>query len=571
MSARSDTQPPTEVRRYEVRESDPGAARALASSCGLGLTAAQVLLNRGLRGPEDASAFLDASLRGLHAPAQMADRELAAERLVTAISKSERIVVFGDYDVDGTTSALILSEILQALGAEVRTLVADRFVGGYGLSDAALDRCLAEAPRVLVTCDCGSSDHERIRAAQARGVDVLVVDHHLVPEDPLPALAFLNPHRPDCDFPYKGMCSAGLALSLGAAVRAKRGASLDVRRWLDLVALGTIADVAPLDGDNRRLVRAGLKMIGSAQARPALQALRRVAKVPASPNLTAEDIAFRFAPRINAPGRLGASELTLRFLQAQTVQEAERLADEVEAHNDKRKALTASAFSEGLAQAHEIYGEAPEAGIVVASESWHRGIVGIIAARLVEALGQPAAVIALDGELGHGSVRTCAGIDVHRALQRSASTLHAFGGHRAAAGLSMHPSQLEGFRTAFGDATRNAAKANQAPVQIDVTLGGAFGVPSLSDLMRLGPFGEAHRAPLFLLEPQRLTVKGVGAEKAHAKLEIGLGDSQIRGFGPALFSRLQGRSAARLVGEFQPDHWMGGESVEFLVKDVLEP
>jgi single-stranded-DNA-specific exonuclease len=501
----------------------------------------------------------------------MADRELAAERLARAIAKGERVVVFGDYDVDGTTSALILSEILQALGGEVRTLVADRFVGGYGLSDAALDRCLAEGPGVLVTCDCGSSDHERIRRARAQGIDVLVVDHHLVPEEPLPALAFLNPHRPDCDFPYKGMCSAGLALSLGAAVRAKRGASLDVRRWLDLVALGTIADVAPLDGDNRRLVRAGLKMIGSTQARPAVQALRRVAKVPASPHLTAEDIAFRFAPRINAPGRLGASELTLRFLQAGTVKEAQRLADEVEAHNDKRKELTASAFSEALAQAQEIYGEAPEAGVVVASESWHRGIVGIIAARLVDALRQPVVVIALDGELGHGSVRTCFGIDVHRALQRCASTLHAFGGHRAAAGLSIRPNRLEGFRAAFEDATRSAAKQEQGPVEIELALGGAFEIPSVSDLMRLGPFGEAHQAPLFLVEPQRLRVKGVGADNAHAKLEIGLGDSQIRGFGPGLFSRLQGRSAVRLVGEFQPDHWMGGESIEFLVKDVLEP
>lgn len=191
----------------------------------------------------------------------------ASQRLARACRAKERVAVFGDYDVDGTTSAAILGGILERLGADVRIFVANRFEGGYGFSRPALDRVLECSPSLIVTTDCGSSDHERIAHAKQQGVDVIVVDHHLVPDEPLPAFAFLNPHRPDCGFPYKGLCSGGLALSVGAGVRAALGAKMDLRPWLDLVALATIADVAPLDGDNRRLTKMGLKVLAHPRAR----------------------------------------------------------------------------------------------------------------------------------------------------------------------------------------------------------------------------------------------------------------------------------------------------------------
>ena len=190
------------MKRYSVRPSDERAAGMLADACGLGLSAGQILLNRGIDTPNEAGAFLDATLRGLSSPEPMVDRGAASERIGRAIRARERIVVFGDYDVDGTTSALILSEVIEALGGEARTLIADRFRGGYGLSEQALNRCLAQSPGLLITCDCGSSDHERIASANAKGVDVVVVDHHLVPKETLPALAFLNPHRAECGFAY---------------------------------------------------------------------------------------------------------------------------------------------------------------------------------------------------------------------------------------------------------------------------------------------------------------------------------------------------------------------------------
>ena len=558
------------MKGYSVRPSDERAASALAGACGLGLTAAQILLLRGIRDPEEARPFLDAELRGLTSPEPMADRALASERIARAIRSGERIVIFGDYDVDGTTSAVILSEVISALGGEVRTLIADRFRGGYGLSDLGLDRCLAERPGLVVTCDCGSSDHERIARAKAEGIDVIVVDHHLVPEESLPAFAFLNPHRPDCDFAYKGLCSAGLAFSLGAALRSSLNPRLDLRAWLDLVAIGTIADVAPLTGDNRRLVRAGLKALASPAVRPALGALRQAAKLSGSSQLTAQDVAFRYSPRLNAPGRLGVADLTLRFLTSKTPKEALDMLRDIEAQNDERKALANRATEEARAQVREVYGETPTEGVVVASDAWHRGVVGIVAARLVDAFGVPSVVIAFDGDHGHGSARTTPDFDVHRALAKCASDLSAWGGHRAAAGLSLSRQAIDAFRASFLRATQGGAFGKPQSCEIDVALGGAFCVPTVEELLRLGPFGEGNPTPTFLVDAQVVEATGVGEGQVHAKLKLQMGRDYVRAFAPGLFSRLEGRGDVRLVGELQPDHWVGGGAVELLVKDVLD-
>ncbi|MDH3726194.1 MAG: single-stranded-DNA-specific exonuclease RecJ [Myxococcales bacterium] len=562
------TPPTKEVSEYRIRPADELASEALASACGLGATAAQVLLHRGIRNVDEARTFLDATLRGLSSPAPMADRAIAADRLCHAIRKGERIVVFGDYDVDGATSALILTEVIQALGGDAQTLIADRFRGGYGLSDPALDRCLAQSPALIVTCDCGSSDHERIGRTKSHGIDVIVVDHHLVPEETLPAFAFLNPHRPQCGFAYKGLCSAGLAFSLGAALRTELKAKLDLRAWLDLVAVGTIADLAPLTGDNRRLVRAGLKALGSSRARPAFHALRQITKLPESAQLTSRDVAFRFAPRLNAPGRLGDADLTLRFLQAKTARDAWGLVEEVERKNDERKLLSHRATEEARAQVREVYGEAPTTSIVVASDAWHRGVVGIVAARLVDSFGVPAVVVAFDGDHGHGSVRTIGGFDAYGALEHCAEDLTTWGGHRAAAGMSLAKRRLESFRASFSGVSFEPAVSGEG-ASIDVELGGAYRVPTVDDLVRLGPFGEDNPAPRFLINAGVIEATAVGQDRSHAKLRLRIGEDSVRAFAPSMFSRVEGQENVRLVGEFQPDHWVGGHAVEFLVTDVL--
>src|SRR6478609_2336008 len=306
------------------RAAPSARARELALGLGVSVTLAELLERRGHQDLEATRRFLNPRLSELTLPDGMIDRTLAAERLARAIRAGELIAVFGDYDCDGMTSAAIVTEVIEALGGRAVTFIASRFEGGYGVSAAAVDRVLASGARLLVTCDCGSSDHVSLARLRGAGVDCVVIDHHLVPEEALPAVAFLNPHRPECGFPYKGLASCGLALSIGAALRSALGRELDLRRWLDLVAIGTIADVAPLDGDNRALVRAGLGVLATF-ARPGLRALAGYAKIEGGSPLSARDVAFRIAPRLNAPGRLGAPDLALQLLLARSESEASDL------------------------------------------------------------------------------------------------------------------------------------------------------------------------------------------------------------------------------------------------------
>lgn len=558
--------------RLEIRKADPSAAAELARALGLSGATAQILLHRGFGDATRARSYLMPRLSDLTPPDTMADREVAADRLARAVRAGERIAVFGDYDVDGTTSAAILAGILEQLGGHVTVQLASRFEGGYGLSDAALARVLDGSPTLIVTCDCGSSDHARLDAARARGIDVIVVDHHLVPPEPLPALAFLNPHRPDCGFAYKGLCSAGLALSLGAAVRARLGVQLDLRAWLDLVALGTIADVAPLDGDNRRLVRAGLAMLAAHDARPGVVALRELAKIAAGTSLGAHDVAFRITPRLNAAGRLGDSMLTLALLRARDLSEARGLASRIELLNDQRKAIEARVTGEAIEQVVTVYGPSPKGGVVAAGEGWHRGVVGISAARLSERFDVPAVVIALEDGVGHGSCRAPGGFPLFDAVAKCAAQLERFGGHQAASGLTLRAERLGAFRAEFAAAT-DAVTTDGEPraTQVDVVVGDdGYALPPASDLQRLEPLGEANAEPVFYLPDVRVESSAV-VGRGHLKLKVASGRDRLSAFGLDMGTR-RPEPGARigLLGCLRPDTWNGGERVELRVMD-FEP
>lgn len=270
--------PETSASRRALPEHAGPEARELATALGLTTTVADLLVRRGHQDLEATRRFLDPKLLHLTRPDAMADRLVAADRLARAVRERERICVFGDYDCDGITATAVTTEVLTLLGGDVVPVLASRYAGGYGLSAGARTRIEETGARVLVTCDCGSSDHESLEQLRRQGIDAIVIDHHLVPEEPLPVLAFLNPQRKECGFPYKSLASCGLALSLGAAVRAALGSTLDLRRVLDLVAIGTIADVVALDGDNRALVRAGLRMLEQAR-RPGIRALLENARI----------------------------------------------------------------------------------------------------------------------------------------------------------------------------------------------------------------------------------------------------------------------------------------------------
>jgi single-stranded-DNA-specific exonuclease len=556
---------------YTVKPCDPMAARELGRALELAPALAQVLLHRGFHDTAEAREFLLPQLAGLTAPDGMLDRSPAADRLARAIRRRERIAVFGDYDVDGTTSCAILAGILEALGGVVHASVGNRWEGGYGLSDVALDRILESAPSVLVTCDCGSSDHERIARASRLGIDVIVVDHHLVPEQELPAFAFLNPHRPGCGYEYKGLASAGLVLVLGAAIRAVLGVKLDIRDWLDLVALGTIADVAPLDGDNRRLVRAGLARLASDRARPGIIALRELARLRTGPNtraISAVDVAFRMTPRLNAAGRMGDPAITLALLRAREVTQARQIAARIEQLNDERKAVERHVTVRAFAQVGECYGVAPACGVVLAGPDFHRGVVGISAARVVDRFGVPAVVIALDGEHGHGSARAPDGFPLFDAISRCASVLERFGGHNAAAGLTLRADRVEQFRELFAQATRDLAREafeardGHGPIA-DVSLDSSvFELPAAGDLVRLEPVGQANAEPVFLIPEARVIECGI-VKDAHLKLQLRIGSRSLSAFGYDMGVRqFEPGTMLHVLGHLRIDNWNGREEVE---------
>jgi single-stranded-DNA-specific exonuclease len=545
------------------------AGRALARALEVSVTAATVLSRRGYADATGAREFMDPKLARLSPPDGMLDRREAVLRLARAAREKERVCVFGDYDADGITSTALMTEALRMLGADVVPCLANRFDGGYGVSREAMTRILAENPSLIVTCDCGTSDHERLATARQRGVDVIVIDHHRVPDEPLPALAFLNPHRPECPYPYKGLASVGLALTLAAGVRAELGVALDVRRWLDLVALGTIADVAPLDGDNRPLVRAGLTALSDA-GRPGIAALAEVTQTKG--RLSGEDVAFRYAPRINAPGRLGKPDLALALLLARSPADARPLAEEVHAVCEQRKVLDRAVLAEAL----EILadpGRAELPVIVLGKPGWHPGIVGIVAGRLASRFGKPTIVIGFDGEHGRGSVRGPAGFPLYDALALCRDALLGFGGHQAAAGVHVELGRLSALQDRFAEACVGLGagpRGQPQPLVADAVLEpGDRAADVHRDLMRFEPCGQANPAPRLVLAGAKVRqAREVG--NGHLQLEMDTASGPLRGFGIDLArSRPSVGATLNVMGKLRPDTYRGDGAVELMV-DALD-
>jgi single-stranded-DNA-specific exonuclease len=534
----------------------------LAASLQVTRTVAAILADRHLTDPAAARRFLQPRLADLTAPDHMADRNVMAERLATAVRRRERVCVFGDYDCDGITATAILTGVLRRLGVEVVPLLASRFDGGYGVTAAAAERIAASGASLVVTCDCGSSDHAVLEQLVQRGQQVMVIDHHLVPDAPLPALAFINPHRPECGFPYKGLASCGLALSIAAALRAKLGAKLDLRDELDLVAIGTIADVAPLDGDNRALVRAGLERLRQAK-RPGIRALNELAKLGPELPITAEDVAFRLAPRLNAPGRLGAPDLALETLLCGSIDRARGLAAELEQCQLERRrqqdAMVAQALEDIAANG---YRERP--GLVVGRPGWNHGIVGIVAGRLASELGRPVAAIGFDEHgVGRGSVRGPRGARLYDVLSSVADLLVRFGGHQAAAGLEVRLERLAELRERF-EAACAAPPGGDAPEPETPTyewFPADDPAQVVADLEQLEPCGEGNPAPQIVVEADLVAARQVRG--GHLKLELEREGRRMGAFGVGLGDRAEALAGrVRVSGRLRRDRWRGGDAVE---------
>ena len=416
---------------------------------------ARLLWNRGVSEPAGAEAFLRPTLaRGLRSPSLLKDMDRAVRRLADAIAARETIAVYGDYDVDGISGAAQLAAFLREVGNPPLVHVSHRAREGYGLNADVLRKLREAGACVIVTADCGTANVAELQLAAEIGLDVIVCDHHHAPVERPPAYAVLNPLRPDCEFPFKGLSGAGVVFYLLMGLRAElraRGVDPvpDLRRYLDLVALGTVADVVPLREENRVLVAHGLRALDRTEW-PGLRALRESALVERA---SVRAIGFRLAPRLNASGRLADAAVAVEVLTTESAARARELVAELELRNAERRAVEDVMVREAR-QCVDGDGSSSASAIVVASDTWHPGVVGIVAARLVDAYHRPALVIALEGEGGRGSGRSVGGFHLLEALAECGDVLERFGGHRQAVGFSIRREQIPALRARFESSVR---------------------------------------------------------------------------------------------------------------------
>lgn len=482
--------------RWVTATPPPECTEALRRERGISELVATCLINRGIVTTEAADAFLDPRLRSLSDPMILPDIRLAIDRLFLARERNEPLVIFGDYDVDGVTSTAILTEVLTTLGWQCSQYLPHRRDEGYGLSQAGVENCLARHPTsLLLAVDCGSTAVDPIGWLNSRGVDVLVLDHHQL-SDPLPpALALVNPLRSP-NAAIAPFCSAGLAFKLAhALVKHGRESGLvgfdtyNLKPLLDLVALGTIADLVPLIGENRILVHAGLERLDST-SRVGLQALKRVSRTR-SP-MGVYEVGFQLGPRLNAAGRLETAEDALRLLLCDRESEAQSLAEVLDLQNRERQEVEKRIAQEAGERVRNRFDPERDLVIVEGDASWHIGVVGIVASRVLREFQRPTLILGGDGTLWRGSGRSISGFDLAGALRDCSDLLEKHGGHAMAAGLSIDPVRLEAFRLRINDLARERLRPEhlQPEVRIDASIPlRSLSLPVVADLRRLEPFG----------------------------------------------------------------------------------
>ncbi len=572
-------------RRWRWRGGDAQQGSIIAERLALPEIVGRLLAQRGVD-LDHAPGFLEPRLRDqLPDPSHLRDMEIAADRLARAVRDGEAIAVFGDYDVDGATSAALLSRFFAAVGTPVRIYVPDRLSEGYGPNTAALMRLRAEGMRLVITVDCGTSAHQPLAEAAEAGVEIIVVDHH-VAEPLLPrAAALINPNRLDEASPHRSLAAVGLVFLLVVAVnRALRRAGWyqrgraepDLLGWLDLVALGTVCDVVPLDGLNRVLVAQGIKAARRG-ANVGIAALCAIAGVQGP--LNAYHLGFVLGPRVNAGGRVGAADLGARLLATDDPALAAELAQRLDVHNRERRDIEGRTLAAAIA----LVEATPQAPVLTcaAAEGWHPGVIGIVAARLKERYGRPALVVALADGIGRGSGRSIAGLPLGPAViaARQAGLLINGGGHAMAAGFTVAADRLDALREflaqRLGDGLGRKTLVPELAIDGALSAAGAHG-ELVGQLDRLAPYGAANPEPRFVLPTLRIAhAEPVGEAHLRCTLADPLGDARLPAVAFRVAATPLGRflaetrgAAVHLAGHLRRDAWRGGDRVQLVIEDA---
>lgn len=494
------------TRQWRLATGTPEAAARLAQEAGTSATLASLLLRRGVATGAEARAFLNPDPASLHDPGLLLGAEAAADLLVSTARRGRRVVVFGDYDVDGVTAVAQLRAALARIGADASAFIPHRLRDGYGLKPDTVRRVLAElSPAVIVTVDCGITAVEGVAAARAAGVDVIVTDHHLVPDE-LPAGAIVvNPRQPGCAYPEKELAACGIALKIAESIARRAGVSLSRESLLRAACLGTIADLVPLTGENRVIAAAGLAALAHSRA-PGLRALLAEAGLPPGAAPTSEDVAFRIGPRLNAAGRLDSALLALSLFEERDDERARQAARELSLRNAQRQSLERRVVVEARARVERDESAEGCALIAEADPGWHRGVLGIAASRLAREYHRPVLLFGMEGERVSGSGRSIPGVPLHRLMTKLRHHFTEFGGHSQAVGASLPRAGFEAFRQEARELFRAEIPAEtlapwaEAEAELELE---AVDDALMRELARLEPHGAGNPRPTFLASGAR--------------------------------------------------------------------
>ncbi len=511
--------------RWETQACDEAAATRLAGALSVPPIVARLLCQRGLGDPELASRFLNPSLDHLHDPMALAGMRVAVERLSAAIARKERIAIHGDYDVDGITSTVILRRALELLGGDVVHFIPERIKDGYGLQPATIDRLKAEGVALVVSVDCGIRGADAATRARELGVDLIITDHH-EPGDALPeALAIINPKRHDCTYPDKSLAGVGVALKVVQALCARAGKEAWLPGFVKVAAIGTLADVVPLVGENRVIAKIGLDLLTRGPHKVGLRALLDVSGLSGK-TIDSYHISFMLAPRVNAAGRMSTPDIATRLLLAADetmAAEARALASQLDGENVRRQEEEAEilAAAKKAVQGDPAIGARPV--IVVAGEGWHRGVIGIVASKLVDAFHRPAIVLSIDGDTAHGSCRSIPAFDMLGALERCTGLLARFGGHRQAAGLTLESARIRELRAALNDVAEEWLGPDDLMprLRVDADLGfRAITGDVAAGIASLAPFGAGNPRPVFAARRVEIVDGPRKLKERHLKMSL---------------------------------------------------
>ena len=567
-------------RIWEARGCDEGLAATMAQELGVSPVTARLLCIRGLGDIDGARRFLSPRLDDLHDPFRLADMGAAVDRILVAIARRERIAIHGDYDVDGVTSTVILRRALELLGADVVHFIPERLRDGYGLQPAALERLHADGVRLAISVDCGIRADEAARHAATLGLELIITDHH-EPDTTLPqALAVINPKRHDCAYPDKNLAGVGVALKLVQALCLRTGRTAWLPAFVKIAAIGTLADVVPLTGENRVIAKLGLGMLSTGPHKIGLRALLDSCGLTGKA-IDSYHIGFVIGPRVNAAGRMSTPDIAARLLLAADEamgEEARALAEQLNAENLRRQQEEA----EIVAQARRIVDTDLDVGsrtvIVVAGDGWHRGVIGIVASKLVDALNRPAIVLSVDGDVAHGSCRSIPSFDMLGALESCADFLTKFGGHRQAAGLTIEASRIRELRARINEhADRCLQPDDLRPrLWIDGTLGfRSITAQVASELSALAPFGAGNACPVFRTSRVEIVDGPRLVKDRHLKMAFRQDGRVMRGIAWRAAERegfvSQHRGAIDLAFSLEQDTWNGEKYLQVSVADFRAP